>query len=418
MKKSIALVAAVSSTVLILSGCAASDGGGSDGQIVLDFPSFQFDEPGTKDFWNEAIAKFEDENPNVTINFENSSGSDWTNTLTTAYAGGDPPEITHLFARDFQVFASQGWLEPLDDCLADTDVVDNWTPLQSESIWDGQNEAVLLLSYAYHLYYNQAMLDAAGVDVPTTPEEFVDAVNALNDSGVVGFAALSTTDKETFTEASMFVTGMGASWTKDGEYSLTDPNTIAALDVWREIARTSPEGLGEQQRNELFLNGQAAMMLDGNYFWAYVQDAGTPEVAANAGIALSPFPEIPGAVSNSLAIPASASDEVKDAACNFLAVVASPEMQTRYSELVQVPAPGPDSVPESLKESFPQIEMMAEAGAEATSVYPADSAVTENYGEFSQIVIEGLTRLLITDDDTETVLQDVQTQLESTVPLG
>lgn len=417
MKKSLALVAAASSIALILSGCTPGDGGG-DGKIVLDFPSFQFDEPGTQDFWNEAIAKFEDENPDVTINFVNASGSDWTNTLTTAYAAGDPPEITHLYARDFQVFASQDWLAPLDDCLADTDVIDNWTPLQSESVWDGQNEALLLLSYAYHLYYNQAMLDAADVAVPTTPEEFVSTVKALNESGVVGFAALTTTDKETFTEASMFVTGMGASWTDGGKYTLTAPGTIDALNVWREIAKTAPEGLGEQQRNELFLNGQAAMMLDGNYFWAYTQGAGIPEVAANAGITLAPFPKIPGAVSNSLAIPASASDEVKAAACDFLAVVASPEMQKRYSELVQVPAPGPDSVPDSLKASFPQIEMMAEAGAKATSVYPPDAAVTENYGEFSKIVIEGLTRLISTDDDTATVMQDVQTQLESAVPLG
>jgi multiple sugar transport system substrate-binding protein len=407
----------------LLTGCGGGGGdtGGDDGgsgKITLSFPSFQADEPGTSTFWKEAIAKYQADHANVSIKMENVSGSDWSDALATRYIGQDPPDITHLLSRDFDVFAARGWFAELDDCLQDSGVLTDWTTLQDKMKWEDKTQGVLLLSYAYELYFNKKMLADAGIDSPpTTPEEFVAAVEAVNKNGDLGFAGLTTTDKETFTEASMFVTGMGASWTKDGAYNLTDPKLIEALDVWRQIEKTAPEGMGEQQRNELFLNGEAAMMLDGNYFWSYIQESAIDKVRDNAGVTSAPFPTAPGAVSNSLHIPASLTGAKFDAACDFLKLVSTPEMQQRYTQLVKVPAPRKGSVTDEDLEKTPELKLMLDDANRAVSVYPPDPTVTQNYGEFSKIVIDGLVRLVSSDDDTKSVMTDIQGQLEQAVPL-
>jgi multiple sugar transport system substrate-binding protein len=70
-------------TVLIiaLTGCSSvsqtnssatgtATGSSDEAKIVLDFPSWQAEEPGFSDWWKELISQFEQEHQNVNPNFE------------------------------------------------------------------------------------------------------------------------------------------------------------------------------------------------------------------------------------------------------------------------------------------------------------------------------------------------------------
>jgi multiple sugar transport system substrate-binding protein len=106
--------------------------GNSAAQTVLDFPTWQAEEPGVSTWWKNLIAAYEKQYPDVKINLQQIPFAQFVKQMTVRFAAGTPPDIVHLPSRDFASFADQGWLEPLDDRLKTTDIPANWPPLQAD----------------------------------------------------------------------------------------------------------------------------------------------------------------------------------------------------------------------------------------------------------------------------------------------
>ena len=61
--------------------------------------------------------------------------------------------------------------------------------------------------------------------------------------GCGGFAITDDHSPNFVRDALEFVTGMGGEWGRDGRWNWTDPKVVAALDLWRKLARDySPKG--------------------------------------------------------------------------------------------------------------------------------------------------------------------------------
>ena len=84
---------------------------------TLKFVSWQVDDGGMGDWWKAAIAKFEEEHPDVSIEFTKVERASYADTMTTLFAGGQPPHIVHLASFEYQNFAENGWMENLDPWL-------------------------------------------------------------------------------------------------------------------------------------------------------------------------------------------------------------------------------------------------------------------------------------------------------------
>lgn len=201
------------------SGGASEEGTGSGDEIVLEFPSWQATEPGFQEFWEAAVEEFESTHENVKINLYQVPFDSYVDTLTTLYAADTPPQITHIPSRYFAQFSEMGWFEPLNNRLEETDIIENWSSLQEGLQADGEYYGVLLLGNGYTLYYNKAMFDEAGLEVPTDAESFMEAAEKLTidengdgDPEVFGFGTCQVTDTNFYNEASQFVVGMGGKW--------------------------------------------------------------------------------------------------------------------------------------------------------------------------------------------------------------
>jgi len=389
-------------------------------EIVLDFPSFQHDEASTSAWWREVIADFEARHPGVTVNFSNSPGSRHSDLLATRFAAGAPPDIVHMISRSFVGFAAQDWFAEIDTCFSD-DTLSKFGGLQSYMTWDGQTQGLLLNSYAYHLFYNKQMLDEAGVAVPTTAAELVDAVAKIDALGkdYFGFSGVTKSDADAFLQASMFVVGQGVPWTTDAGYNLTSPELIAALEVFREVHANAPRGAGEMERNEYFFNGSGAMLLDGNYFWQQALDEADPEVRDHIGMSLAPFDVQPGSVSNSLHIPATLSAEKKVLVCDFIATAAQQGYQEKYGDVLSVPPPRDGATTQALQDKFPeQVAIMLDGKSRAVSVLPTHQKVMESYGLWTKLVADAVVEMFATDRSTTDILTDLQARLESEIPLN
>lgn len=63
------------------------------------------------------------------------------------------------------------------------------------------------------------------------------------------------------------------------------------------------------------------------------------------------------------------------------------------------------------------LKYVADAAAVAVDTYPTVPAVQANYNEYANLLTQAGIRLQTTDDPTETVLSELQAELERRVPL-
>jgi multiple sugar transport system substrate-binding protein len=402
--------AAAALLAITLTGCAAGPEPSDDGPIDLEFVTWQMQEAGIKDWWAAVIDKFEEEHPGVTVTPRYVESTDMAEFVTNRFASDSPPQIIHLPTEVFPAFADEGWLEPLDDRLAGTDILDNWPAAQSLMKWDGSVQGLMIFGYPVQLYYNEALLDAAGQEVPTTPEELVEVATALTQGEVYGFGTVTIQHRDLFRQASSHVVGFGGDWAADGKFDITSPDTLAGLENFRDVAAFSPQGIDSAQKRELFLQGKIAMMLDGPFIIPTLADA-APDVAGHVKVARSPFEEVSYYPANGLHIPADISDREKDLAWDFLELSASPEMQDLFVELYQSPAARAGAG--ANVELSPLLEEFIAGSAESKAIIPDSTGVQQEFGTFDRLVQDGIMEMLTSDRSVKDIFTDVQAKVES-----
>ncbi|UCM86585.1 extracellular solute-binding protein [Streptomyces marincola] len=379
---------------------------------MLEFPSWQADEGTFSLWWRELITEFERIHPEVRVDLYALPFDSYVDQLTIRFAANDRPEIVHLPARNAAEFAGRGWLAPLEDRLRSTDIPRTWTPLQEVMALDGEDYGVLLLGYGYTLYYNQRLLESVGAEVPATAEEMIAAAEAITGDGIYGFGATTAPNPDNYTELAAFVVGSGAALsTDDGAFTADSDAAVAGLDLYRRALAQAPQGIQSQQRNELFLTGKIAMLLDGPFFLNELDNA-TDAVRPGLKVARAPFPRVPGGVSNSIHMPAGIDPRKAEAAWNFIALAATPEWQRRYTELTTNPAPRADSVTARAVAETPQLELFQRLADEAVSVFPGHQAHRERFGRISDIVSAAATSLITTDESTASIAARLQDELK------
>lgn len=130
---------------------------------------------------DDLVAKFEGENPGITIEAENIPWNSFYDNLYTSIVGGNAPDaaMVKMFAQPRLI--EMGALEPIGDRIdawdGKDDLQDNLLNLvQAE---DGGSYYLPVQYVALYLYYRTDMFDELGLDVPKTCDEFRDAAIQL-----------------------------------------------------------------------------------------------------------------------------------------------------------------------------------------------------------------------------------------------
>ena len=386
--------------------------------VTLDFPSWQAEEPGVSGWWRALIAEFETANPGAKVNLYSIPFTQYVQQLTVRFAGNNAPDIVHLPTRNFAAFASQGWLAPMDERLARTDILQNWTPLQSEMKWEGKTQGLLLMGYGSLLYYNEKLLAEAGVGVPTTPTEWLNAIEKTTkrDQGIFGLVATSIEHPNLVVEAGTWVMGQGLDWLRQGRYDFTNPQLVAAVEQYRRSMRFAPPGMNSTTGRQLFIDGKATFLRDGPWVWAFVARA--PEATRpHLKVARVPFPKETGGTSNSLHMPASLAANKRELVWKFVELAASPKWQSEYVLQSASPAPRRGALAADAAQRLPHLKLVMDAAASATSVFPTHPSLMESYNEYASIFGRSMMRLISTEEPTATVMANLQRELERAVPL-
>lgn len=188
--------------------------------------------------------------------------ADFKKQLSIGASADELPDIVILDNPDHAAYASMGIFA---DITGKFDVSDFYEgPVNSATI-DGKLYGVPFGSNCLALFYNEDMLQAAGVDVPTTWEELEVAAAATTTDNVYGIAFSSLQNEEGTFNFLPWVWSTGAS-----SYEMNSEGGIKALTFVNDLidAGSMPtEAINWTQgdtKNQ-FISGNLAMMINGTW---------------------------------------------------------------------------------------------------------------------------------------------------------
>ncbi|MDO5548452.1 MAG: ABC transporter substrate-binding protein [Eubacteriales bacterium] len=226
-------------------------------------------------------------------------------------------------------FASSGVLADI------TDYYNNWDeasylegPLESAT-YDGKIYGVPSESNNIALYYNKAMLEEAGVEVPTTWSELSEAAKALTTDAVDGFAMSAIANEEATFQFVPFIGSEGKTINEIGSEAGIDALTFINSMVQDGSMSVDCINWSQADIAKQFAAGNCAMMINGPWNVAVVKED-NPDL--DFGVALIPKSENGDYATclggENLCITANADT---DAAWEFISWFCSKEVNERYT---------------------------------------------------------------------------------------
>ncbi|MCM1040295.1 MAG: sugar ABC transporter substrate-binding protein [Ruminococcus sp.] len=184
-----------------------------------------------------AVAKFEEKYPNVTLNVETMSWSDFKVRWKEGMENGNLPDIsTACNMYEVEELVNAGILQPADevvDAIGRDRFSDN---VLSELTHGDQVYGVPYYSHAYVMWYRKDLLDAKGISVPSTWEELYEAACAVTDKeqGIYGCpVSMSPKDFVSAINLHMYVqSGGGSLLNDDMTANLTSDLALEGIRYW------------------------------------------------------------------------------------------------------------------------------------------------------------------------------------------
>src|SRR5687767_4882531 len=169
--------------VLALAGCGGDGGGnGGSGELSGDVSFMVFGDPEEIQAYREVIAAYENEQPDVDVKMiEASDRDDLIARLSTSFAAGTPPDLFLLNYRFYAQFAARGVLEPIEDRVDDSDVLEQEDFYEEAMNAFRFNDTLTCLPQnisSLVVQYNKDMFKAAGVAEPKEGWSWDDMVAA------------------------------------------------------------------------------------------------------------------------------------------------------------------------------------------------------------------------------------------------
>lgn len=271
------LLAVLMLTALVLAGCGNKDedakggedsNGDGDEQVTITF----WDEnagPQRTPIWEELIKRFEDENPDINVEYVGLPKDSAKSKMDTAIAANDMPDVASVQTSWLPEFAIRDALLPLDDYLADSELAD----LINKGAIDF-NKKIVLDNKLYGIPYTQNLdiiwirkdwFEDAGVKAPETWDEFFAAAKSMTKDGKYGYTIRGGAGGSFQLQRLMYAfSGISEYVKEDGTSTINDPVHVDFLkDYFALYNKNTPKSditNGYKEMVAAFDTGQVAMV--------------------------------------------------------------------------------------------------------------------------------------------------------------
>lgn len=386
------------------------------------------DIPKSEWFITQAIDRFQQANPNITINRVQQATdiATYDQVLTAANIAKNGPDVlTHFAGGGINSYAK--FLEPLDSYFTEEEMSQliGWDSVREDFKPDG---AIIAIPYGAGSYFevmiNKPLLEQAGIDLETfTPPEtwdaFLDLAQQIKDAGVT---PVVIGEQEGYTGAWVMATLVGGQIgtqgffdMRSGTLPLNDPSMVTGYENYRQLyerglVNDGAGSLKNEEGQELFLRGEGAMYIQGGWF--------NKDAYAGLGDDIDNFP-IPtladaphaGAIAGgpNVSVGITNYSQHKDAAVTFLKFLLQPEILDLYVQVGQVePSNHKDANPDVIEN--PLLRNQAEWIQNRETIYPFDNimpqVINDLFYRMNATVFTGRTTPQEAADELQSEYQD------------
>lgn len=319
-------------------GQSAGDQGG-DGEALTVW-IMEGTNPDATPFFEEVSAAFEEET-GATLDIQFVPWASAHDQFTNAIAGGTGPDVAEVGTTWTPEFGDAGALMDLSSHIEEAGLGDQYLPsLMEAGTLDGAVYGAPWYAGVRSLVYNTEMLEAAGVEPPTSWDELVEVGTALKeaDPDVIPFpipASVHTTTPFIWGAGGEVAVQEGDTWTA----AIDSPESVAGLTYLSELVHehglSTPAAStwNEADTRDAFAQGDAAMIISGSWTPKSIIEA-NPDLEGKLGVV--PIPGQDGGMAPSFAggshLSIFETTDQPDLAWEFVELMTSGEFAQKWGE--------------------------------------------------------------------------------------
>lgn len=293
---------------------------------------------------NVLIPAFEAENPGIKVNAVSHEWAELHDKVLVSANSNALPDVARCDIAWLPEFQKMGILVALDEEMADFADVSGQLldSAMSTAVIGGHYYALALNTNSKIAFYNTAMLEAADVKVPTTMDEWVEAIKKLSGENANGQQVWGWNEPALAGwNICPFIWSFGGSLTNEDQTAATgyinSPATVKAIETFAELVKAggiTGFNAGDIPMTDGFGTGRYAMMLEGPWKSAELAGAypdvayGTAPIPAGEGGSISVLGGEDIAMFNSAN---------KEAAWKFMQFMTSEYAETEMAKCGQIP---------------------------------------------------------------------------------
>jgi multiple sugar transport system substrate-binding protein len=314
---------------------------------------------GEKDTdWAPIVADFEAANPDIKVEVVIHPWEGWDERYGSAFAAGNPPDVSYMPDEFYPKFAVAGQLAKLDE--AAKDAVARMAPDYPENLWklgqfQGSQYGIPYLFVAIQLFYNKDLFDAAKIPYPPsspddpnfadwTWEKFVEVAQKLTDAAKDqwGFAWSAAFRDPNYVYPYFWQAGADVLDVKANKNAFGNEKGLAAFQFMYDLVhkyKVVPADGMDQKFQQWFFDGKAAMSPVESYSIATLRKD-YPNL--NVGVALNPqgpgkdFFDGRGSFGNAGFMVIAEASKNKEAAVRFVEFICGKEKNQQMMDVVQL----------------------------------------------------------------------------------
>ncbi|MBD2848374.1 extracellular solute-binding protein [Paenibacillus sp. IB182496] len=345
--------AALSAMMVVLAACGGGSNNGSGGsgdQVTLSVMHNWTGQDAKATAMRGLLDQFQEDHPDIKLEVEGLATDGLKTRLRTVAAANEMPDLFVMWPGVMtQEFVSGDLIQPIGEYL---DSKPEWKDNFIENAFDDYTvdgkiySAPMNLAPTSFVYYNQAIFDEYGVEVPKTWDELLAAIETFNQNDVIPIALGNKANW--FVQSTIFSSlgdrVTGTDWflkavAQDGA-SFTDPQFVAALDKLQELSEADAfqdgfNSIDENQMVQLYFQGKAAMFISGGWAMANVVKNAPEDILQQTHITILPSVEggegdpmsTSGVVGTGMGISSKLEGAEKEAAMELLYALSGPEGQ-------------------------------------------------------------------------------------------
>ena len=286
----------------------------------------------------QLIDEFNAANPGIVVSQEPQNWGDVYTKAPAAVAAGNAPEILFAIPDFTPIIRAVGAIQPVEDFVAEMDDAHTFFPAALEPYsYDDHVWAVPMWNMAQSLWYRKSVFTDAGIEPPTTWDEWLAAVETLTTDTQYGIGLPA--NRQLYTDQTVydFMINAGAAeiYAEDGSLIFNNPETVAAYDFYNQLYQYSPADSPSWTWGEAeacFASRTCAMVLQFTVITTYdTQAEGDAEDLGVIAIPHSDAVEESGTISYVNAAMLLTDDPAKqEAAYAFLSFLLEPENYGRF----------------------------------------------------------------------------------------